>query len=39
VQAIKNYLLAKGVPEQYIFMDHAGFDIYDSLYRVRDVFS
>jgi SanA protein len=38
VQAMKDYLLDKSVPEQDIFMDHAGFDTYDSLYRARDVF-
>lgn len=38
VQAMKEYLMAKGVPEQDIFMDHAGFDTYDSMYRARDVF-
>jgi len=38
VQAMKDYLLSKNVPEQDIFMDHAGFDTYDSIYRARDVF-
>ncbi|MBU2566176.1 YdcF family protein [Patescibacteria group bacterium] len=38
VQAMKNYLLDHGVPEQDIFMDHAGFDTYDSIYRARDIF-
>lgn len=38
VQAMKDYLVAKGVPESDVFMDHAGFDTYDSLYRARDVF-
>ena len=38
VQAMKDYLLSKYIPEQDIFMDHAGFDTYDSLYRARDVF-
>lgn len=38
VQAMKNYLLEHNIPEQNIFMDHAGFDTYDSLYRARDVF-
>lgn len=38
VQAMKNYLLNHGVPAKDIFMDHAGFDTYDSLYRARDVF-
>ncbi len=38
VQAMKDYLMGKGMPESDIFMDHAGFDTYDSLYRARDVF-
>lgn len=38
VNTIKNYLLSKGIPAKVIFMDHAGFDTYDSMYRARDVF-
>lgn len=38
VNAIKNYLLQKGVAEADLFLDHAGFDTYDSLYRARDIF-
>jgi len=38
VQAMKDYLLGHGVPAEDIFMDHAGFDTYDSLYRARDIF-
>lgn len=38
VQAMKDYLIGNDVPEQDVFMDHAGFDTYDSLYRARDVF-
>ena len=38
VQAMKDYLLSHDVPEKDIFMDHAGFDTYDSIYRARDVF-
>lgn len=38
VQAMKDYLLDHDVPAQDIFMDHAGFDTYDSLYRARDIF-
>ncbi|MCZ8521750.1 MULTISPECIES: SanA/YdcF family protein [Paenibacillus] len=38
VNTMKNYLLKAGVPEADIFMDHAGFDTYDSMYRARDVF-
>lgn len=38
VNAIKNFLLDKGVKPEDLFMDHAGFDTYDSLYRARDIF-
>ncbi len=38
VNAMKDYLIKKGVPPQDIFLDHAGFDTYDSMYRARDIF-
>lgn len=38
VQAMKDYLLEHGVPAEDIFMDHAGFDTYSTLYRARDIF-
>jgi len=38
VKAMKEYLLAKGVPREDIFMDHAGFNTYDSMYRAKAVF-
>ncbi|MDD3190935.1 MAG: ElyC/SanA/YdcF family protein [Candidatus Pacebacteria bacterium] len=38
VNAAKDYLLQNGVPGADIFLDHAGFDTYDSVYRARDVF-
>lgn len=38
VNSMRNYLQEKGVQRENIFMDHAGFDTYDSLYRARDVF-
>ena len=38
VIVVKNYLVQKGVPENDIFLDYAGFDTYDSLYRARDIF-
>ena len=39
VNGMRKYLQARGVPREDIFMDHAGFDTYDSLYRARDVFT
>jgi len=38
VNNMRKYLLKKGVQREDIFMDHAGFCTYDSLYRARDVF-
>lgn len=39
VNAIKDYVLLQGVPDEDIFLDHAGFDTYDSLVRARFVFN
>jgi SanA protein len=40
VNAMRLYVLANagGIAEEDIFMDHAGFNTYDSMYRARDVF-
>lgn len=38
VSAGKDYLLAKNIPADDIFLDHAGFRTYDSIYRARDIF-
>ena len=38
VNPVRNYLLLNGIPDQDIFLDHAGFDTYSSMYRARDVF-
>ncbi len=38
VNVMKNYLIQKGIPSERIFMDHAGFSTYDSLYRARAIF-
>ncbi len=38
VNVMKAYLMAAGVPDEDIFMDHAGFSTYESLYRAREVF-
>jgi SanA protein len=32
------YLLTQGIPSNDIFLDHAGFDTYSSMYRAREVF-
>ena len=38
VNVMFDYLVNLGVAEDDIFMDHAGFSTYDSIYRFRDVF-
>lgn len=38
VNAMKDYAMEKGVPSENIFMDHAGFSTYESMYRAREVF-
>ncbi|MDE1924743.1 MAG: YdcF family protein [Patescibacteria group bacterium] len=38
VDPVGRYLNAQGIPERDIFLDHAGFDTYSSMYRARDVF-
>ena len=38
VNAMKDAALAAGVPSEAVFMDHAGFSTYDSMYRARDIF-
>ncbi len=34
----KDYLLSKGVLSNDIFLDHAGFDTYSSIYRAKNIF-
>ena len=38
VNNMKNFALEKEIPDEDIFMDHAGFSTYDSMYRARDIF-
>ncbi|NLK28588.1 MAG: DUF218 domain-containing protein [Clostridiales bacterium] len=38
VNVMKQFAMEAGVPSEHIFMDHAGFSTYESLYRARDVF-
>lgn len=38
VSVMKDYALAAGIPSEDVFMDHAGFSTYESIYRSRDVF-
>ncbi len=38
VNTMKNFLIEKGIKDEDIFMDHAGFDTYDSMYRAKMIF-
>jgi SanA protein len=38
VTPVHNYLVLNGIPEQDIFLDHAGFDTYSTMYRARAIF-
>ncbi|MBK5246490.1 MAG: YdcF family protein [Peptostreptococcaceae bacterium] len=38
VNAMKTYVIDEGVPPEDIFLDHAGFSTYESVYRARDIF-
>jgi SanA protein len=38
VTPVRRYLMNAGIPDDDIFLDHAGFDTYSSMYRARDVF-
>jgi len=35
---MKEYAESEGVPSEDIFMDHAGFSSYDSVYRAKEIF-
>lgn len=38
VNLMKQFAIDQGVPSENIFMDHAGFSTYESMYRARDIF-
>ena len=38
VNIMKKYAIENGVPSENIFMDHAGFSTYESIYRAKDIF-
>ena len=39
VNIMKEYAINKGIPSEDIFMDHAGFSTYESIYRAKEVFN
>ena len=38
VNIMKEYAIDKGIPSEDIFMDHAGFSTYESIYRAKEIF-
>ncbi len=38
VNVMKQYALDTGIPSEDVFMDHAGFSTYESIYRAKEIF-
>lgn len=38
VNVMKQFAIDRGVKSEHIFMDHAGFDTYNSIYRAKEIF-
>ena len=38
VNLMKQFAIDRGVPSEAVFMDHAGFSTYESMYRAKDIF-
>lgn len=38
VKTMKDYVVAKGVDPDQVFLDHAGFSTYESVYRAKEIF-
>lgn len=38
VDAMKRYAVEAGVPSEDVFMDHAGFSTYETVYRAKEIF-
>ena len=38
VGAMKDYAIKNGVPSEDVFMDHAGFSTYETVYRAKEIF-
>ncbi len=38
VNTMKNFAIADGIESENIFMDHAGFSTYESMYRAKEIF-
>ena len=37
VNAMKQYAIENGVPSEHVFMDHAGFSTYETVYRAKEI--
>lgn len=37
VDVMKKYLMDKGIPSEQIYLDHAGYSTYESMYRLKNV--
>ncbi|MBQ7769533.1 MAG: YdcF family protein [Oscillospiraceae bacterium] len=38
VAAMKQFAIGEGIPSEDVFMDHAGFSTYESIYRAKEIF-
>ena len=38
VNAMKSFAMENGIPSENIFMDHAGFSTYETVYRAKEIF-
>lgn len=38
VNVMKTFAIERGVPSEDVFMDHAGFSTYESMYRAKEIF-
>lgn len=38
VDPAKRYMVSQGIPEEDIYLDHAGFDTYSTMYRAKEIF-
>lgn len=39
VEAMKQYAIEQGIASEDVFMDHAGFSTYESIYRAKEIFA
>ena len=39
IKIMSNYMIEKNIPKEDLFVDHAGFNTYDSIYRAKYIFN